>query len=52
MMGVNYSTYMRGVETGDDRLLQEARQGARQNLERLLGVPVDRIKIGSKGLEQ
>ncbi|MBK8057055.1 MAG: hypothetical protein IPK33_03960 [Gemmatimonadetes bacterium] len=52
MMGVNYSTYMRGVETGDDRLLQEARQGARQNLERLLGLPVDRIKIGSKGLEQ
>jgi hypothetical protein len=52
MMGVNYSTYMRGVESGDERLLREARDGARQNLERLLGIPVDRIRIGSRGLEQ
>jgi hypothetical protein len=52
MMGVNYSTYMRGIEAGDERLLREARDGARQNLERLLGIPVDQLKIGSRGLEQ
>ena len=50
MMGVNYSTYMRGVNAEDERQIAQARQTARENLERVLGTPVDRIKIDERGV--
>lgn len=34
----------------DDRLAQQARDMAREGLEKLLGVPIDRIRINSAGL--
>ena len=50
MMGVNLATYLRGVNAADDRLIAQARQSARENLERLLGAPIDRIKIDERGV--
>jgi hypothetical protein len=51
MFGVNFAGYMKGVNDGDERLTEQARQLARQGLEKLLGVPVGRIRITNNGLE-
>ena len=51
MFGVNFTGYMKGVSTPDDRLAEQARQMAREGLEKLLGVPIDQIKITNNGLE-
>ena len=50
MMGVNYTAYLRGVNAEDERLMAQARQTAREQLERLLGTPIDRIKIDERGV--
>jgi len=51
MYGVNRSAYLRGIDANDDAAAEQARQMARQGLEKLLGVPVSRIKVTSAGLE-
>lgn len=52
MLGVNYAMYMRGIETGDEKLLAQARETARQNIERVLGLPMARVKIDDSGISQ
>lgn len=49
--GVAHEAYMRAIETGDEALREEARRSARTGLEKLLGRPVERIRIGYGGLE-
>jgi hypothetical protein len=49
--GVNYRAYLDGVMRGDDALASTARRVSREALERLLGQPIDRIRIGSAGLQ-
>jgi hypothetical protein len=51
LFGVNYTGYMKGINDGDEELTEQARQMARQGLEKLLGVSVGQIKITSYGLE-
>jgi hypothetical protein len=52
MMGVNYTAYMRGVNAEDERLTEQARQVAREHLERLIGVPIARLQIDAGGLRK
>lgn len=51
MFGINFAAYMQGIKTRDDALANQARQAARDGLEKLLGTPIDRIKITNNGLE-
>jgi hypothetical protein len=51
MLGVNFTGYMKGVNDGDEGLTGQARQLAKDGLEKLLGVPIGQIKITSYGLE-
>ena len=51
MFGVNFAGYMKGINDGDDRLTEQARQLAKEGLEKLLGVPIAQIKITNNGLE-
>jgi hypothetical protein len=50
MFGVQYTAYMKGINSEDDRGIEEARRLAKQYLEKLLGLPVERIKIDNNGL--
>lgn len=52
MLGVNYAMYMKGIETGDEKLLARARLTARQNLERVLGLSITKVKIDDSGISQ
>ena len=52
MFGVNYTAYMKGVNGEDEGLMGQSRQAAKAHLEKLLGMPVERIKIGNEGLRQ
>ena len=49
--GINYGSYMNGINTRNDAVTAQARQMAREGLERLLGRPVESIRIGPNGLE-
>lgn len=51
MFGVNFAAYMQGIKTRDETLQNQARQAARDGLEKLLGASIDRIKITNSGLE-
>src|SRR5215204_1238010 len=51
MFGVNFAGYMKGINDGDEQLTEQARQLAKEGLEKLLGVPVRQIKITNNGLE-
>lgn len=51
MFGVNYAQYMKGVEDGNEALTEQARQVAKASLEKLTGLPIDRIKVGEAGLQ-
>lgn len=51
MFGINFTAYMKGINDGDEKLADQARQLAKQGLEKLLGVPVAQIKITNNGLE-
>jgi len=51
MFGVNFAGYMKGINDGDDQLTRQARQLAKEGLEKLLGVPIGQIKITNNGLE-
>lgn len=49
-LGVNWASYMAGLERGDDALAQQARDAARAGLEKLLGRPIARISIDERGV--
>lgn len=49
-LGVNWSSYLAGLERGDDALAQQARDAARVGLEKLFGRPIDRISIDERGV--
>jgi hypothetical protein len=49
--GVTYGAYLRGVESGDPALIDEARRAAQTGLEKMLGRPIERIRVGARGLE-
>lgn len=51
LVGVNFAAYMNGINNKDDQLIDEARKMAKEGLEKLLGVPVNQIKINNNGLE-
>jgi hypothetical protein len=52
LLGMNIAIYMQGINAEDDAMIDQAHQAARASLEKLIGVPIDRIKIGNAGLEQ
>lgn len=49
--GITYAAYMRAIDSGDEALREDARRSARQGLEKMLGRPIARIRIGYGGLE-
>lgn len=49
--GFNFMSYAKGINDGDEELLEKARQMAKEGLEKLFNSPVDTIKISYKGLE-
>jgi hypothetical protein len=51
MFGVNFAGYMKGINDGDEQLTEQARQLAKEGLEKLLGVSIGQIKITNNGLE-
>lgn len=51
MFGVNFAGYMKGINDGDEKLTDQARQLAKEGLEKLLGVSISQIKITNNGLE-
>jgi len=50
-LGVVYEGYMKAIEDEDEKLIKQAHEGAKENLEKLLGVPIDKIKINYAGLQ-
>ena len=51
MLGVNFAVYMQGINNEDEKMLEQARQSAKQGLEKLFGVSIEKIKIGNDGVE-
>ena len=51
MFGVNFTGYMKGINDGDEQLTEQARQLAKEGLEKLLGGSISQIKITNNGLE-
>jgi hypothetical protein len=51
MFGINFAVYQKGINDGDDKLMQQARELSKQGLEKLLGVSISQIKISESGLE-
>lgn len=49
--GITFDAYIRGIDTGDEALLADARRAAKTGLEKMLGRPIDQIRIGNLGLE-
>jgi hypothetical protein len=47
---VNFVAYSEGVKRGDRRVIEQTRQTAKQNLEKLFGVPADKIIINDQGM--
>ena len=52
MFGANYTAYMRGVNAEDERVMAQARQTAKDHLEKLLGAPIAQIKIDESGVRK
>jgi hypothetical protein len=52
MFGANYTAYMRGVNAEDERAIAQARQTAKDHLEKLLGAPIAQIKIDESGVRK
>jgi hypothetical protein len=50
--GVTYAAYLRGVEAGDMAMVDEARRAAQTGLEKMLGRPMERIRVSARGLVQ
>ena len=51
MLGVNFAVYMQGINSEDEKTLEQARQSAKQGLEKLFGVSIENIKIENEGVE-
>ncbi len=51
LFGVNFAVYMQGVNARNDGVAQQGRDMARQGLEKLLGVPISKMRITNNGLE-
>jgi hypothetical protein len=51
LFGVNFAGYMKGINEGNEQLTEQSRKLAKEGLEKLLGVPIDRVKITNNGLE-
>ncbi|MBC7842229.1 MAG: hypothetical protein H7099_07945 [Gemmatimonadaceae bacterium] len=51
MFGINFAAYMKAIDSGNAAELETAHAMARQGLEKLLGVPMARIRITNSGLE-
>ena len=51
LFGINFAAYMKGVDALDDAQAQVGRDMARQGLEKLLGVPIAKMRITNSGLE-
>ncbi|MBA4124013.1 MAG: hypothetical protein H0X72_16340 [Acidobacteria bacterium] len=49
--GVVYEGYMKAIEDEDEQLIKQAHEAAKENLEKLLGVTIDKIKINYAGLQ-
>lgn len=47
---INFVAYSEGVKRRDRRIIDQTRQTAKQNLEKLFGIPADKIIINDKGL--
>jgi len=50
MSGVLHAGYLKAIDDEDERLINQAHEAAKENLEKLLGVPIDKIKINLAGL--
>jgi len=51
MLGIVYDGYMKAIDAEDEQLIKQAHQTAKEGLEKLLGVPMDKIKINYAGLQ-
>ena len=51
MAGVVNAAYLKAIDAEDEQLINQAHVAAKGNLEKLLGVPIDRIKINLAGLQ-
>jgi len=49
--GVVNDGYLKAIDAEDEQLIKQAHEMAKGNLEKLLGVPIDRIKINLAGLQ-
>lgn len=50
MFGLDLRAYLKGVHDEDEKATEQARQTAKMYLERITGVPVERIKISNDGM--
>jgi len=48
--GIVDDGYRKAIDAEDEQLINQAHEMAKQNLEKLLGVPIDKIKINLSGL--
>ena len=49
--GIVDAGYRKAIDAEDEQLIKQAHEMAKGNLEKLLGVPIDRIKINLSGLQ-
>jgi hypothetical protein len=49
--GVVKTGYLKAIEDEDEKLIEQAHETAKQGLEKLLGVPIDKIKFNLSGLQ-
>ena len=51
MHGIAYTAYNKSIEDEDEELHQQARDLAKNNIEEVLGIPINKIKFTLSGLE-
>lgn len=51
MTGMAYASYAPGLQKGDQQAMEKGRQKAKTNLEKLMRVPADQLKISDNGLQ-
>ncbi len=50
MSGITNAGYLKAIEEEDEQLLKDAHKVAKESLEQLLGVPIDKIKFNLSGM--
>jgi hypothetical protein len=50
MTNINYTAYSKGLEKGDEKMVNQARESAKQTLEKFFGVSIDRLVFSKEGL--